>query len=111
RLLDRRAGAVVGPVELVEVDPLHAEAPQAVLAFLADRRRSQVVADADGAPPPLPAAAALREDVDVLAGPEARERLADDLLGVAEPVDRRGVDPVHAALERVADCGDRLSLV
>ncbi len=110
RLLERRTGRPVGPVDLVEVDPLEAEAAQAVLALLADRRWTQVVLDhAFGTPEP--AAPALREDEHVLASAVRLERAADDLLGVAEPVDSRRVDPVDAALDRVADRGHRLVVV
>jgi hypothetical protein len=39
------------------------------------------------------------------------QRRAHDLLGMAEPVDSRRVDPVDAALDRVTDGGDRLLVV
>src|SRR5215831_5545496 len=44
-LLDRHAGLVVGPVELEEVETLDPKPQQALLAGLADRLGSQVVAD------------------------------------------------------------------
>ena len=46
--------------------------------------------------PSLPAPAALREHEDFVADAERAERPPDDLLGMPEPVDRGGVDPVHA---------------
>ena len=100
----------VGPVELVEVDPLDAEPAQAPLALLADRLRSQVVLD-HAVRAALPAPAALREDEHVLADAVGRERASDDLLGVAEPVHGGGVDPVDAELDGVPDRGDRLVVV
>ena len=72
--------------------------------------RAQVVLD-HAVRPPVPVAPALREHVDVLADAVGLERAADDLLRVAEPVDRRGVDPVDAPLDRVADRRDRLVVV
>jgi hypothetical protein len=59
----------------------------------------------------LPAPAALGEDEHVLPDPERLDRTAYDLLGVPEPVDRRGVDPVDAELDRTADGGDGLAVV
>ena len=41
----------------------------------------------------------------------AFERASDDLLGVAEAVLRRGVDPVDPEVERVVDGRDRLFVV
>ena len=59
----------------------------------------------------LPAPSALREDEHVLPDPVRPHGAADDLLGVAEPVDRRGVDPVDAELDRTADRGDGIVVV
>ena len=61
----------VGPVRLVQVDPLDAETAQASLALLADRLGAQVVPDRP-LRTALPPAAALREDEDLLADPVRR---------------------------------------
>src|SRR5918912_1551830 len=52
----------------------------------------------------------LRGEDDVLA-PAAGERLADDLLGLARPVDVGGVDEVDACAERTLDDPDGLVVV
>ena len=109
-LLDRRPRRPVGPVELVEVDPLHAEPAQARLALAADRLRAQVVPDL-ALGQPVPDAAALREEVDVLAGTKRLHSLADNLFRVAEPVNGCRVDPVDASFDRVPDRGHRFVVV
>jgi hypothetical protein len=42
---------------------------------------------------------------------QALERPADDLFAMAEAIDRRGVDPVDAEIERLADGADRRVVV
>ena len=110
RLLDRRA-ALVGPVELVEVDRVDAEPPQRVLALLAQARRRGVpdrLLHPVGLVPPQ---AALREDERPLRPGDVGERAADDLLRVAVPVHRGGVDPADPARHGVANRRDRLGVV
>ena len=110
RLLEQRPRRPVRPVTLVEVDPLQAEAAQAVLALLADRLGAEVVPDL-AVRPAFPPAAALREHEHVLADPIGAQRPADDLLGVTETVDRRGVDPVDPELHRPPDRCNRVVVV
>jgi hypothetical protein len=97
-------------VKLVQVDPLEAQASKAVFALPADRLGSEIVLD-HALAAALPAPAALGEDEDLLADAVRLECAADHLFGVAEPVHRRRVDPVHAFLDRVPDGGDRLVVV
>ena len=110
RVLDRRP-RLVGPVELVEVDRLDAEPAQRGLALLAHARRPRVARGGGHAVLVVPAQAALGEHEGPLGGGDPGEGPADDLLGVAVAVDRRGVDPVDALRDRVADRGDRLRVV
>ena len=95
----------VGPVHLVEVDPIGAQPAQAVLDFADD---------------PAPRVAAL---VAVLAHRRmelggqyhvvapAGERLGHDLLGLARRVHVGGVDEVHARVERGVDDADAVVVV
>ena len=110
RLLEQRPRRPVRPVTLVEVDPLEAEPAQAALALLADRLGAEVVPDL-ALRPAFPPAAALREHEHVVTDRVGAERPPDDLLGVTEAVDRRGVDPVDPELDRAPDRGDRLVVV
>ena len=59
----------------------------------------------------VPDHAALGEDVRPLRRGNALERAPDDLFRVAQPVHRRGVDPVDPPLDGVPDRGDRLLVV
>src|SRR5262249_33615996 len=110
RLLDGRPGHPVGPVELEQVDPLEAETAEAPLALLANRLGPEIVLD-PAVGPAFPPPPTLREDEDVLADAERGERAAHDLLRASEAVHGRGVDPVHAELDGVADRSDRLVVV
>ena len=101
-VLHQRAGHPIGPVSLKEVDALDAEPAQARLALLADRLRPEVVLD-DAFRAALPTTSALREDVDVLAGPIRLESSSHDVLGVPEPVDGSGIHPVDTEVHRVPD--------
>ena len=110
RVLERRSGRPVGPVHLVEVDALDAEAGKATLTLLADRLGTEVVADRAvraAFPPP----STLREDEHLLADAIRTKGAPDDLLRVSQPVDGGGVDPVHAELDRTPDRGDRVFVV
>ena len=110
RLLEQRPRRPVRPVTLVEVDPLEAETAQAALALLADRLGAEIVPDL-ALRPAFPPAAALREHEHVVTDRGWAERPPDDLLGVTEAVDRRGVDPVDPELDCAPDRGDRLVVV
>jgi hypothetical protein len=104
RLLD--VGVRMRPVDLVEVDPVGPQPAQRVL----DR------ADDPSARRALPVgivahrAVELGREDDVVAAP-ARERLGDDLLGLALPVHVGGVDEVDPRVERRVDDADRLVVV
>ena len=97
----------LGPVDLVEIDRLDLQAAQAGVALgehaLAPQRLADLAAVA------FPHAAALGGDDHVVAAPG--DRLPDQLLGVAVPVDRGGVDPVDAGVEAGLDGAHRLGVV
>ncbi len=59
----------------------------------------------------VPHEAAFREHVRPLALRDVLQRLADDFLRVAEPVDGRGVDPVQPVLDRAANRRDGIGIV
>ena len=59
----------------------------------------------------VPAQSALGEHERPLGGGDLLQCRAHDLFGMPEPVDGGGVDPVDAALDRMADGGDRLLVV
>jgi hypothetical protein len=99
-------GVRVGAMDLVEVDPVGVQPPQRIL---------------DGAHDPTPRVAPLVRVVthrvvelggedDVLAA-AGGERFADDLLGLALPVDVGGVDEVDAGVERRVDDPYRLAVI
>ena len=103
----------VRPVDLVEVDRLHAQAAQAALALLADARRPQVVVEALRAPVEadrlqpggahrlVPAQAALGGHHHP--GPAAANGAPDQLLAAPRAVGGGGVDRVDAGVERGPD--------
>ena len=93
-------------MDLVEVDHVDTEAPEAVLDFPANRIALEHVRDLTGL---IPDHRALGEDE--RAAGEARDRLPDDLFRVTEAIDRGGVDPVDAAGNRVADRRNGLRIV
>ena len=98
RLVD--VGVLVGPVDLVEVDVVGAQPPQAVLALLEDPAAGPAVHVRVLAHRPHE----LGREHDAVA--PVRDRLADDLLGLAGGVDVGGVDEVDAGFERaVRSCG------
>jgi hypothetical protein len=98
RLRERDRG--IGAVELVEVDPLDAQAPQAAL-----ERGAQMVAAAVGVPLPRAAAreAALGRDNNAVVG---RQRLRDQLLADVRTIGIGGVDEVDTELDGAAQKGD-----
>ena len=85
----------IGPVDLVEIDRIHAQAPQAGFEFAAHGGSFQAVPDLALV---IPHQAALGKDVRTVGAP--RERFADDLFRVPESVHERGIDPVDAGIER-----------
>src|SRR6266536_1547439 len=92
-------------MELIEVDPLHTEPPQAALALPSDRVRGEVGADPVGR---VPRMAALREHEHVLSDPPGTERAGHDLLRMSQAVRGCGLYPRHAELHGAPDRGDRL---
>ena len=104
RLVDVRVR--LGPVHLVEVDPVGAEAAEARVDLLHDpAARVALLVRAVAH-----AAVELRGQDDAVAA-AARERLADYLLRLAARVDVRGVDEVDPRVERPVDDADRLVVV
>jgi hypothetical protein len=93
-------------VDLVEVDRVEPEAREAALDLSPERVAVQALQRRPVRAFRLPA---LGEDERPLV--EAGDRAADDLLGVAEAVLGRRVDPVDAELERAMDRGDRVVVV
>lgn len=93
-------------MDLVQVDVVDAQAPQARVAALDDvlTRQPHVV---DVSPLPRPfahRATHLRRDHDALARRTGvLERLAEDLLGFAFGVDIGAVEEIHASIERGTD--------
>ena len=83
-------------MDLVEVNDIHAKPSQACLTFAADGFRAQRVADFASLIPNHPA---FGEDIGPLASPIA-QRPRYNSFGMAKPVNRRGVDPVNAELQR-----------
>ena len=96
----------VGPVELVEVDPFDAQAPEGVLALLADRVRTQAPEGLTEYIRVRPTQAAFGENVRSLDGWYACDRTPDDFLGMAPAVNRCRVDPVHTERDRMAQRAD-----
>ena len=104
RLVDVRAR--VDAVDLVEVDPVGAQSPQRVL----DRADDPAARVALLVGVLAHRVVELGGEDDVVAA-AAGERLADDLLGLAVPVDVGGVDEVDAGVERRVDDPDRVVVV
>src|SRR6478672_9794986 len=99
-LLDLLVGN--GPMDLVQVDRLDAEALEAPLELTPERVAPQAL---DGRPVRAFGLAGFREDVRTVRA-ELAERASDDFLGVAEAVLRCRVDPIDTELDRVVDRRD-----
>ena len=105
RLVDRCVG--IRTVELIEVDPVGLQTA---------KRRVARVDDVPTADAPIVDVVALRavhlcRQDRPLALAVALERLTHDALALVRRVDVRGVDEVHARIQRVVDDPDRLLLV
>src|SRR5215210_3109747 len=98
--------SVVGAVDLVEVDPVGVEPAQRVL----DRAHDPAARVAAPVGILAHGVVELRGEDDVVAA-AAGERLADDLLGLARPVDVGCVDEVDPGVERMVDDPDGLVVV
>ena len=93
-------------MDLVEINRLDAQAPQAGLAFATHAGGAEAFADLALV---VPHPAALGEDVRPV--PHAVQGAGDDLLGMPEAVDRGGVDPVDAGVEGLVDRRDAVAVV
>jgi hypothetical protein len=93
----------VWPVDLVEVDRVHTEPPEARFSLTKDRIALQVVQDAAAR---SSYQRRLGEHVRTLV--KAGKGAPHHLLGMPETVGGRGVDPVHPEFERPVDRLDRL---
>lgn|GEM_PF-5236913 len=91
-------GLRVRPVDLVQVDVVNAETTQAGFAFAADGIGLEAAMDL---PTIVPKRRALGEEEGILLHPS--DRLPDQVLGMAEPVNRRRVDPIHPEIDRALD--------
>src|ERR1700685_2680996 len=89
------------PMDLVQVDGVDPESPQAGLTLAPDRVGFETVTDLSAF---VPNHAAFGENVWPLADPFKRSR--DDLLRMAQPVDGCGVDPIDSGLESLAEGRD-----
>ena len=103
RLVDVARG--IGPVDLVEVDPVGAEAPEAVLDGADDPAAGVAARVAIGSHRRMELGG--QDHVVAASG----ERLGDDLLGLARRVDVGGVDEVHPCVERGVDDANALVVV
>jgi len=106
-----RHSRLVRPVELVEVDPLDAQPPERVLALAPDALGAQGPLRLRHGVGFVPLQAALGEDIRPLRRGQLTHRPPHHHLGMAQAVDGRGIDPVHAEPDRVMDGGDRIGVV
>ena len=106
-LLQRRP-ILGGPVQLVEVDAVHAQAAQR--RFHLPAQAGRVTHPAGRLRPVglVPDQATLGEDVRAVCLGHVPQRPPHDLLGVAEAVHGRGIHPVDPGLDRVPDRGYRV---
>ena len=88
-------GLGIGPVDLVEIDHIHPQPPQACFQLAAHRSGFQAVPDLALV---IPHQAALGKDVRTVCA--SRDRFADDLFRVPQSVHGRSIDPVDARIER-----------
>ena len=102
---DRRIG--VRPMHLVEIDDVSLQAPQGLFCFLDDPRPAGIAKRlAVG-----PVEPDLGGNDGVFAAAPGGQRLADDLLGPSEAVDRRRVDQVDSAVQRRVNGANGIHLV
>ena len=109
-VLERRT-VFGGPVHLVQVDALDVEPAERRLDFAPPAQGIAYAARRGRAGGVVPHEAGFGEDVRPVVGRDVAQRAGDDLLGVAEPVHRRRVDPVDAPLDGLPDGGDRVRIV
>ena len=98
-------------MELIEIDPIDLQASQRVFAFAPDGLGSENPLRLRQSILRIPNQPALREDVGPVIRAFPAKKPSDDFFGMAEPVDRRGVDPVDADLDGVIHRRNRLVVV
>jgi hypothetical protein len=91
----------VGPVNLIDVDMIGSKPAQGILDLLQDAGPAGIAEDASV----LPIKPGLGGDEHLRAQAAPGDRLADDFLRAAKPVDRRRIDEVDAMLQRRPDRG------
>src|ERR1700736_2581699 len=101
----------VRPVELIQIDALAPEPAERRFAFAANRLGAEVAPRRLHAIALVPDEAALRENERALGARQLAKQLSHDFLGMPEPVDRRGIDPVDPQRERMAHRGQRRRIV
>ncbi len=94
-------------MHLIEIDRVYLQAAETVFAFPANRSGAESFSDCSFF---IPLQSALRENVRTRAAPFL-QRARDDVFGVAQAVDGRGVNPVDAHLQRAMNCGDGIGVV
>src|SRR5712691_12554260 len=97
----------VGPVNLIDIDVVGSKPAQGIIDLLHDAGAAGVAKYSST----LPLEADLGGNKHARAQARLSDRLADDLLGAAESIDRGGVDDVDAVVQRGPDGRNRLSLV
>ena len=93
-------------MDLVEINYINLQALEAGFDFAADRLCFQA---ATYLTPLVPHQLALGKNIGTLGA--ALQRLGNHLLGVSETVDGRGIDPVHAGVERSVNGGNRVIVI
>jgi hypothetical protein len=93
-------------VNLIEIDCIDFHSLQTGFCFSSDGSGLQVMRNVSRL---VPDQAALGENVGAVA--KAPDGLADNRLGMPQPVDGRGVDPVHAHVQSCVDRGDELRII
>ena len=110
RVIDR-SSRFIGPVELVEVDALHAESPERCLTLASDRLGREYPSCRSREIALIPHDPALGEDVrSISLGPLAKES-PDDFFRVTKPVRGRGVYPVEPQLRCMTQRTERCLVI
>jgi hypothetical protein len=93
-------------VELVEIDPFHAEPAQRPFDLAPNRLGAQDALRVRHPIPVVPHQPALREHKGPLASGKLPQQTADHFLGMAQPIHRGRIDPGDAAAQRVPHGGE-----
>src|SRR6266851_2945085 len=111
--LRKRAGGLfdrndrIWPVQMINVDIVGLQPLERLVDFLADARRRSIAMNVAVAP----FEAAFGGDQDALASAIGGQCPADDLLGNAEAIDRRGIYQIDTAIDRDLDRTERASRI